>query len=51
MDSKRLRKSSRQELLEMLLEATEENERLRHENEELSKEILDICNIRGASSH
>ena len=39
MDSKRLRKSSRQELLGMLLEATEENERLRHENEELKQEI------------
>lgn len=39
MDSKRLKKSSRQELLEMLLDATEENERLRHENEELRQEI------------
>ena len=39
MDSKRLRKSSRQELLEMLLDATEENERLRRENEELRQEI------------
>ena len=39
MDSKLLRKNSRQELLEMLLDATEENERLRHENEELRKEI------------
>ncbi|WP_297567304.1 hypothetical protein [uncultured Faecalibaculum sp.] len=39
MDSRKLRKSSRQELLEMLLDATEENEQLRKENSELRQQL------------
>lgn len=39
MDSRKLRKSSRQELLEMLLDATEENEQLRKENSELRQRL------------
>ncbi|WP_294730155.1 hypothetical protein [uncultured Faecalibaculum sp.] len=39
MDSRKLRKSSRQELLEMLLDATEENEQLRKENSELKQQL------------